>query len=249
MLEERIKEVDKALAPKPLPTIPLPFPLVDYTWLSVGRTITRLHKYLEDKKISQFSFIDLSKCMSQCQEESTILVENNPPAAKPETVTEVKAISSDVIAVSSEKEVGMDVVEEKDNVEGTAAVETCSIPAVPNSDGDSDAKMDVDVPGSEDNEEVSVFFLLWYFFLIGFSYIFQATECENEEPTEIDNEQKNEKNKSSRSTKRRTRDLLSDLQIWGWHSKRKGNKKGGKCSEKDLTVENAFLRIIPPHLL
>lgn len=60
-------------------------------------------------------------------------------------------------------------------------------------------------------------------------------------------EQKSDKNRSqARGTKRR-RDLLSDLQIWGWHSKRKYVKKGK--TERDLTVEDALRRIIPPYLL
>lgn len=49
-----------------------------------------------------------------------------------------------------------------------------------------------------------------------------------------------------RGTKRR-RDLLSDLQIWGWHSKKKYAKKGK--TERDLTIEDALIRIIPHHLL
>lgn len=65
------------------------------------------------------------------------------------------------------------------------------------------------------------------------------------EDAEENAEQKNDKNRS-RGTKRR-RDLLSDLQIWGWHSKRKSAKKGKH--ERDLTVEDALTRIIPSHLL
>lgn len=63
-----------------------------------------------------------------------------------------------------------------------------------------------------------------------------------------ENSERIDKNRSqNRGTKRR-RDLLSDLQIWGWHSKRKSAKKGGK-HERDLTVEDALTRIIPKHLL
>lgn len=70
----------------------------------------------------------------------------------------------------------------------------------------------------------------------------QDTEDQDE-----NGEQKGDKNRTqSRGTKRR-RDLLSDLQIWGWHSKRKYVKKGK--TEKDLTVEDALKRIIPPYLL
>lgn len=67
------------------------------------------------------------------------------------------------------------------------------------------------------------------------------------EDQEENTEQKPDKNRNqSRGTKRR-RDLLSDLQIWGWHSKRKYVKKGK--TEKDLTVEDALRRIIPSYLL
>jgi len=44
---------------------------------------------------------------------------------------------------------------------------------------------------------------------------------------------------------KRKRDVLSDLQIWGWHSKRKPPKK----IIKDYTVEDAINRIIPKNLL
>lgn len=60
-------------------------------------------------------------------------------------------------------------------------------------------------------------------------------------------EQKNDKNRNQARGAKRRRDLLSDLQIWGWHSKRKYVKKGK--TEKDLTVEDALRRIIPPYLL
>lgn len=45
---------------------------------------------------------------------------------------------------------------------------------------------------------------------------------------------------------KRKRDLLSDLQIWGWHSKRKQSKR---AKERDFTVEDALNRIIPKTLL
>ncbi|KAF5297375.1 hypothetical protein FQR65_LT01305 [Abscondita terminalis] len=66
---------------------------------------------------------------------------------------------------------------------------------------------------------------------------------DTEDPDESAVEQKPEK---KRGMKRR-RDLLLDLQIWGWHSKRKTVKKGK--SEKDLTIEDALKRIIPSRLL
>lgn len=67
------------------------------------------------------------------------------------------------------------------------------------------------------------------------------------EDGEENSEGKSEKHRSLNKGSKRKRDLLSDLQIWGWHSKRKGTKKGK--ADKDLTVEDAFNRIIPKHLL
>lgn len=59
-------------------------------------------------------------------------------------------------------------------------------------------------------------------------------------------EQRIEKKVQNRGNKRR-RDLVSELQIWGWHSKRKYAKK--TKMEKDFTIEDALKRIIPNHLL
>lgn len=56
-----------------------------------------------------------------------------------------------------------------------------------------------------------------------------------------------EKAKNQSRTMKRKRDLVSELQIWGWHSKRKSAKKGK--FEKDFTIEDAFQRIIPQKLL
>lgn len=66
---------------------------------------------------------------------------------------------------------------------------------------------------------------------------------ENDEPDE------NVETKSERGRPKgikRKRNLLSDLQIWGWHSKRKQSKK---AKERDFTVEDALNRIIPKTLL
>lgn len=71
------------------------------------------------------------------------------------------------------------------------------------------------------------------------------TEQENEEQDD-NSESKTDKASRSRAVKRR-RDLVSELQIWGWHSKRKYAKKGKQ--DKDFSVEDAFNRIIPKHLL
>lgn len=68
---------------------------------------------------------------------------------------------------------------------------------------------------------------------------------DNEDQDE-NNDSRNEKSKTQNKNKRK-RDLLSDLQIWGWHSKRKSTKKSK--NEKDYTIEDAFNRIIPSYLL
>lgn len=64
---------------------------------------------------------------------------------------------------------------------------------------------------------------------------------------EEQSDSKLDKVKSQNRTMKRKRDLVSELQIWGWHSKRKSAKKGK--FEKDFTIEDAFQRIIPQKLL
>lgn len=68
------------------------------------------------------------------------------------------------------------------------------------------------------------------------------------EEQEENTENKSDKNRSqSKNSNKRKRDLLLDLQIWGWHSKRKSTKRSK--NEKDFTIEDAFNRIIPSYLL
>lgn len=67
-----------------------------------------------------------------------------------------------------------------------------------------------------------------------------------DQDTEDQEENVEQKSDKQRGTKRRRNPLL-DLQVWGWHSKRKSAKKGK--SEKDLTIEDALKRIIPSRLL
>ncbi|KAL1517234.1 hypothetical protein ABEB36_001024 [Hypothenemus hampei] len=69
----------------------------------------------------------------------------------------------------------------------------------------------------------------------------QTIEVDNDNETDCDNQD------TAKETKRakRKRDVLSELQIWGWHSKRKPPKK----PLKDFTVEDALNRIIPKTLL
>ncbi|XP_060519435.1 calcineurin-binding protein cabin-1-like isoform X2 [Cylas formicarius] len=71
----------------------------------------------------------------------------------------------------------------------------------------------------------------------------QNMELDNDETDGDNGDTKNERGRPKGG--KRKRDVLSDLQIWGWHSKRKQIKK----SNKDLTVEDALNRIIPKNLL
>ena len=71
----------------------------------------------------------------------------------------------------------------------------------------------------------------------------QIMEVDNDE-TDGDNAETNQQKGRPKGSKRK-RDVLSDLQIWGWHSKRKPPKK----QNKDFTVEGALNRIIPKSLL
>ncbi|XP_076263012.1 calcineurin-binding protein cabin-1-like isoform X2 [Rhynchophorus ferrugineus] len=71
----------------------------------------------------------------------------------------------------------------------------------------------------------------------------QNMEAENDNETDGDNGETSQRRRG-KGTKRK-RDVLSDLQIWGWHSKRKPPKK----ITKDFTVEDALNRIIPKSLL
>lgn len=70
-------------------------------------------------------------------------------------------------------------------------------------------------------------------------------ELDNDIETDGDNQGDTTDTTQQRRRGKRKRDVLSDLQIWGWHSKRKQPKK----SNKDFTVEDALNRIIPKSLL
>lgn len=48
-LTDRVTQVEKSFASKPLQTISLPKTLEDYTWLSFAKTVTYLHKYITEK--------------------------------------------------------------------------------------------------------------------------------------------------------------------------------------------------------
>lgn len=45
---DHIIKVEKRFGPKPLQTIMLPKPLQNYTWTSLGSTITYLHQFIAD---------------------------------------------------------------------------------------------------------------------------------------------------------------------------------------------------------
>lgn len=74
-------------------------------------------------------------------------------------------------------------------------------------------------------------------------------EQDGEEPLDLEEQGENKADKMKNQSRgmKRKRDLVSELQIWGWHSKRKSAKRGK--FEKDFTIEDAFKRIIPTHLL
>ncbi|CAH1130403.1 unnamed protein product [Ceutorhynchus assimilis] len=74
------------------------------------------------------------------------------------------------------------------------------------------------------------------------------TDNDEEQNIDVDNDVDNDETDpetQKRKSKKRKRDVLVDLQIWGWHSKRKTPKK----SNKDFTVEDALNRVLPKTLL
>lgn len=55
-LIERINEVEKALESQPLPCIPLPTGLEQFTWVALGHTITELHKYISENNMVTYIY-------------------------------------------------------------------------------------------------------------------------------------------------------------------------------------------------
>lgn len=51
MLCDQINKAEKKLEPEPLPTIALPTPLNDYTWVALGNTLIDLHNYISDNNM------------------------------------------------------------------------------------------------------------------------------------------------------------------------------------------------------
>ncbi|KAK9871634.1 hypothetical protein WA026_013014 [Henosepilachna vigintioctopunctata] len=74
------------------------------------------------------------------------------------------------------------------------------------------------------------------------------TDNDEEQQTEQDTEEQEERNEKSRARGyKRKRDLLLDLRVWGWHSKRKNVRK--TKPDKFYTVEDCLNQVLPPHLL
>ncbi|XP_044767142.1 uncharacterized protein LOC123323022 [Coccinella septempunctata] len=74
------------------------------------------------------------------------------------------------------------------------------------------------------------------------------TDNDEEQQMEQDNEDQEERNdKSKTKSYKRKRDLLSDLRVWGWHSKRKNVRK--TRPDKFYTVEDCLNQILPTDLL
>lgn len=48
ILCNHINEVEKRLDPQPLPTIPLPTALEEFSWVALGHTLRDLHNYITD---------------------------------------------------------------------------------------------------------------------------------------------------------------------------------------------------------
>lgn len=57
ILCDRVNEVERTLAPKPLPEILLPNSLDEFTWSALGKTLTDLHKYISDNNMVTLHFI------------------------------------------------------------------------------------------------------------------------------------------------------------------------------------------------
>lgn len=55
ILCDHINEVERRLEPQPLPTIPLPTPLEDFSWVALGRTLINLHNYITDNHMVCFN--------------------------------------------------------------------------------------------------------------------------------------------------------------------------------------------------
>ncbi|GJQ83227.1 hypothetical protein Trydic_g8826 [Trypoxylus dichotomus] len=217
-LINRVNEMENSLKAKELSWIPLPKPLKEFTWLSVGLTFIELHKYVSDNNLSHFCFVNLNKSMSMNGETRDATL-GSETSEKNNNVEDVKCNEA----------------ERKD--------ESCDITAENGSQNDKDETPERRLSQTSD-----------------INTTFNPVDIENNTPIQTDNdemeqdiddtdenvEQRSEKKTPNRGNKRR-RDLVSELQIWGWHSKRKYAKKAK--IEKDFTIEDALKRIIPNYLL
>ncbi|CAG9860246.1 unnamed protein product [Phyllotreta striolata] len=206
-LISKVNEAEKALAPKPLETIALPKPLVDYTWLCLTEVIVYIHQYISDQGMSHFTMFDMSKSMSNKEEPAFKFPQTDSECTKP-VENKVPDVKNPVNgqASANEKLLNEQIIERRlsqnsdnviDNQENTSM----------QTDNDDDQTLE---PDTEDQDETA------------------------------------EQKEKGRPRTKRKRDLLSDLQTWGWYSRRKLSKK---AKEKDFTIEDAFERIIPKKLL
>ncbi|XP_030756514.1 calcineurin-binding protein cabin-1-like isoform X2 [Sitophilus oryzae] len=212
---DKVNEIEKSLCSKPFKTIPLPRSLDEYTWTALAQTIIYCHQYLTDNEMSHFTFLDLSKCMSQHADES---VHSNYSDKVSDEVEDKEKKSQELKngEASTENTTGP----EKNGCE-PATVERRFSQTSDNTNGNDN--QDNLTPIQTDNDE--------------------NMELDNDE-TDGDNGDTANQRGRPKGTKRK-RDVLSELQIWGWHSKRKPPKK----ANKDFTVEDALNRIVPKYLL
>ncbi|XP_017772871.1 PREDICTED: calcineurin-binding protein cabin-1-like [Nicrophorus vespilloides] len=212
-LYDRINEVEKSFGPKPLPVIPLPVPLEDYTWVALGKTLTGLHKYITDNNMSHLSKINMKKCMS------------NTGESKETVADEAK---TDVVEEFGAQEVAEQIMEVLiDNVLLNSAGRSEEMDDIVERRMSTTSENDATTPiQTDENEEM---------------------EQDMDEQEDVGGSLKSVKSRILSRGSKRKRDLVSDLQIWGWHSKRKAGKKGK--NDRDTSIENALTRIIPSHLL
>ncbi|XP_063910388.1 calcineurin-binding protein cabin-1-like isoform X2 [Zophobas morio] len=219
ILCDRLTEVEKSQGPKPLQTIPLPKALDDYTWVALGKVVIDLHQYITDNNMSHFTMVDISKCMSQ---NNDVEMEEAPKFEVPPENKVVEEVVEKAAEVEVEEEKEKDL-KEKEKMEVESVLERRQ-----SQNSETNNEGQENTPIQTDNDEE------------------QAMEQDGDDQDD-NNDSKTDKNRSLNKSNKRKRDLLSDLQIWGWHSKRKSAKKGK--SDKDFTVEDALNRIIPKKLL
>lgn len=213
VLCNRVIEVERSFAPKPLQTIALPKPLKEFTWVCLTETIIYIHQYLADNEMSHFTMLDMKKCMSTSEEPSVFKF--------PQTD---QVVDSKIV---EEKVNDTKVVQENADADNTdEKMETNQI-----TERRSSQNSETNVNEPQENTPVQ-------------------TDNDEEQNMDQENEEQDEtaepKEKGRPRGSKRKRDVVSDLQTWGWYSRRKLSKK---AKEKDFTVEDALERIIPKELL